>query len=435
MTQKGRTRQTVAEIAAKTRWALNGGPFGSKLVSSMYVSEGVPIIRGTNLPHDKRFEDSGFVFVTQEKALELRQHEARPGDIVITQRGTLGQVGLIPINSQFPSYIVSQSQMKLTVDQHKCHPLFIYYMFRAPSIVQNILDRAMSTGVPHINLALLRNFPIELPPLPTQHRIASILGAYDDLIETNRRRTAILEEMARGLFDEWFVRFRFPGHDASRSIAAFEGLLPRGWEEVPLSSLCQRITDGAHFSPPTVAHGRFMASVKDMREWDFDLSDCRQVSEEDYGELVRNDCCPLAGDILIAKDGANLNKHTFLMVEGRPLVVLSSIAILRPHADAEREFLVATLRSNTTSAAIKQMKSGAAIPRIVLRDFKRLPVILPPQTLRQRFEVIVGPIHSMCRRLGRTNANLAMQRDLLLPRLISGELSISAAEDELKAAA
>ena len=126
----GWTTECIARIASRQRWSLNGGPFGSKLVSSMYVPDGVPVIRGTNLPLDGRFEDSGFVFVTIEKAEDLRQHQARPGDIVITQRGTLGQVGIIPRDARYPIYVISQSQMKLTVDTAKTEPLFIYYLFR-----------------------------------------------------------------------------------------------------------------------------------------------------------------------------------------------------------------------------------------------------------------------------------------------------------------
>src|SRR5690606_21463776 len=92
---------TIEELAASKRWALNGGPFGSKLVSRMYVDAGVPVIRGCNLPMDKRFDESEFVFVSEEKADDLRQHIAVPGDLVFTQRGTLGQVGLIPPDATY----------------------------------------------------------------------------------------------------------------------------------------------------------------------------------------------------------------------------------------------------------------------------------------------------------------------------------------------
>ena len=177
-----------------------------------------------------------------------------------------------------------------------------------------------------------------------------------------------------------------------------------------------------------------MASVKDMRTWGFELDDCRRIDEEDFLKLVRNDCQPMAGDILVAKDGANLNKHTFLVREELDLVVLSSIAILRPQTGFEREFLVASLKSEDVSRRIKDSRSGAAIPRIILKDFKRLLLLLPPKPIRERFEKLVGPIHNLCRVLSEQNRNLRTQRDLLLPKLISGEIDVSAAPALLEAA-
>jgi type I restriction enzyme S subunit len=97
--------------------------------------------------------------------------------------------------------------MKLTVDEKKADAAFLYYYFRAPRTVQQIHNLAFSTGVPHINLDILRNFEVRLPPLPAQKRIRAILSTYDDLIEKNTRRIKILEEMAQAIYREWFVRF------------------------------------------------------------------------------------------------------------------------------------------------------------------------------------------------------------------------------------
>lgn len=311
--------------------------------------------------------------------------------------------------------------------------LIAWFLAHRPAIL-GIVDEA-GHGTKRIQTDRLLALPVNLPPASEQDRIASILGAYDDLIEINRRRLSLLEEMARRLFDEWFVRFRFPGHEDHATVETGSGNVPEGWDFMPLGELCERITDGSHHSPPSVEAGQMMASVKDMRDWDFDLSECRRISTEHYEELVRNGCQPAVGDILIAKDGANLNKHTFLMWREVPLVLLSSIAILRPPEDFEREFLVALLKSDGTSEAIKQMKSGAAIPRIVLRDFKRLQVLVPPKQLRQAFDRLAGPIHELIRRISIANGCLVRSRDLLLPRLISGELTISTVEQELEAVA
>jgi type I restriction enzyme, S subunit len=290
--------------------------------------------------------------------------------------------------------------------------------------------------------SLNRNFlyPIEtlVPPPEEQISIGNALAAYDDLIENNTRRIAILEEMARRIFEEWFVHFRAPGCEGLPMVDSPLGPIPKGWEVADLESLCSRITDGAHHSPPSILDGRDgrpMLSVKDMRTWGFDFRDCRSISQGDFDELVRNDCRPLKGDILVAKDGANLNKHTFLVRHDLDAVILSSIAILRPAATFECEFLVAALKSEDVSQRIKNSRSGAAIPRIILKDFRRLPLVLPPRDPRTKFDRLIEPIHRLCRTLSQSSANLRAQRDLLLPKLISGEIDLSRSDAALPEAA
>ena len=363
---------------------------------------------------------------------ELDRYGLKSGDIVMCEGGEPGRCVLW--TDQVPSMMVQKALHRIrpkdTVDSR-----FLYY---------SLFFKGRSGGLePYFTGATIKHLPgeqlakvcVDLPPLDTQRRIASILRAYDDLIEVNRSRVAVLEEMAQGLFEEWFVRFRFPGHEGAPLVDTPDGPLPQGWSLVPLADLCSRITDGAHRSPPSVDVGKPRASVRDMREWGFDYSDCRTIEVAEWDELVRGDCLPLVGDILIAKDGANLNKHTFLVWREEPAVLLSSIAIIRPMPEVQREFLTATLRSPATDAAIKNMKSGAAIPRIVLKDFKRLMIVWPTEDVRNHFERLVHLMHQQCRILVENNQRLAASRDLLLPRLISGQLPVEAAELGLEVAA
>nr|MBC8253445.1 restriction endonuclease subunit S [Ardenticatenia bacterium] len=194
----------TGDVAAPERNALVGGPFGSNLVSRDYVDYGIPVIRGQNM--GDRWISGEFVYVTPDKANSLSANLARPGDIVFTQRGTLGQVALVPPNL-FDRYLISQSQMKLTVDQTIADPLFLYYQFRSPEQQEYVRRNAIQTGVPHTNLGILRDTPINLPPLIEQQAIAGILGALDDKIELNRRINETLEGMARAIFKSWFVDF------------------------------------------------------------------------------------------------------------------------------------------------------------------------------------------------------------------------------------
>ena len=143
-----------------------------------------------------RWVDGDFAYVSTEKAQALAANLARPGDIVFTQRGTLGQVALVPDGS-FESYLVSQSQMKLSVDRKIAYPLFFYYVFSSVEQQDYIRQHAIQTGVPHTNLGILRATPVPLPPIAEQRAIAHILSTLDDKIELNRRMNATLEAMAR----------------------------------------------------------------------------------------------------------------------------------------------------------------------------------------------------------------------------------------------
>ncbi|MDD3043816.1 MAG: restriction endonuclease subunit S, partial [Methanosarcinaceae archaeon] len=191
--------------------SISMGPFGSDIKTSNFVSDGVPIIRGGNLV-DGKFHDEDFVYLTEEKADSLKNSNAFPEDIVFTHRGTLGQVGLIPHDSKYPRYVVSQSQMRITCDKTKTDPKFVYYFFLSPIGQNELLSNTSTTGVPAISrpLSSLKKVIIPLPPLPVQKKIAAILSSLDDKIELNTRMNNVLEEIARALFRRWFVEFEFP---------------------------------------------------------------------------------------------------------------------------------------------------------------------------------------------------------------------------------
>jgi len=211
--------QRFATLVSDTKNALVGGPFGSKLTTRDYVDEGVPVIRGANMSNGRYILEDNFVFVTDEKKRkDLQSNLARPGDLVFTQRGTLGQVAIIPKDASHSEFVVSQSQMKATLDPEKADTAFYYYFFSSQKVVDTILNMTSSSGVPHINLGTLKDFEVPVPPLPTQQRIAGILSAYDDLIENNRRRIGLLEQAARLLYREWFVHLRFPGHETAKIV-------------------------------------------------------------------------------------------------------------------------------------------------------------------------------------------------------------------------
>lgn len=202
------TTVELASLRAEGDHTFVGGPFGSDLTQRDYVAEpGVPVIRGTNLGGSQsHFVDDGFVYVTERKAETLSRNMAFPGDLVFTQRGTLGQVAVVPKKARFRRYVISQSQMKLTADPTKADSGFLYHYFRTPQTLNRLLSRTQATGVPHINLGILRRFPVALPPLAEQRRIAAVLDRVETLRAWRRAALAQLDSLAESIFLDMFTR-------------------------------------------------------------------------------------------------------------------------------------------------------------------------------------------------------------------------------------
>jgi len=209
---------TVSGIASPIRNAVVGGPFGSNLVSTDYVGDGVPVIRGQNL--SSRYVSGPFVFVTREKADSLAGNLAYPGDLIFTQRGTLGQVSILP-DRPYDCYLVSQSQMKVTVNDKIANQTFLYYVFNS-SYHQSLFHlNTIQTGVPHINLGILRSIPVQLPPLPEQQAIAAALSDVDALLASLDALIAKKRLILQGAMQELLTgRRRLPGFSGEWGIKA-----------------------------------------------------------------------------------------------------------------------------------------------------------------------------------------------------------------------
>jgi type I restriction enzyme S subunit len=409
-------RVTIGSIKAEARHSLVGGPFGSELITRDYVEDGVPIIRGSNLPDDRCFDDSEFVFVREEKADQLLANNAHPGDLVFTQRGTLGQVGLIPVGSRFSRYLISQSQMKLSVNPAKADAKFVYYYFRHPDTVQNIKNHAITSGVPHINLGLLREFEMPLPPMNAQRKIVSTLSAYDDLIENNRRRMALLEQAAHHLYEEWFVRLRFPGHQGAQTSNG----VPNGWERKPLSELCERIDYGYTASAEQEEIGpkflRITDIVPDVIDWSA-VPHC--LIDDERLERFRL----VEGDIVIARTGTV--GYAKRLHKRHPDAVFASYLVrLRLKPEVDNIMVGVFVESDAYKGYVQSRVGGAAQPNANARVLAGAEMLVPPPRMQHDFHGFVEPLVDEREVLQLQNQKLRAARDLLLPRLMSGEIAV-----------
>jgi type I restriction enzyme S subunit len=196
---KGWKVDAVADICAPRPYSCVGGPFGSELTQADYVDvPGIPVVRGQNLSSNGMFIfEEGFVFVSESKANELHRNTAERGDVMVSQRGArlAGQVAYIPLTSKFPRYVVSQSQMKISPDLNRVHPFYLVHYFQSPQAIRIMEAQTISTGVPHINLGILRKFKVVVPPLELQSSFAARITAISKLRSAYRTSLAELDAL------------------------------------------------------------------------------------------------------------------------------------------------------------------------------------------------------------------------------------------------
>ena len=193
--------KTVGAVAAPRKNSCVGGPFGSELTRRDYVEPpGVPVIRGSNLAGASPWlQEDEFAFVSEAKAKALQRNMASPGDVIVTQRGTLGQVCMIPIQSRFPRYVISQSQMRVSVDERQISPEFLLAYFRSSKALKQIEAMTIGTGVPHLNLGILKAFPVPVPALEEQRAIVRYLSATDARIDSEAQSLRTLKVLKSSL--------------------------------------------------------------------------------------------------------------------------------------------------------------------------------------------------------------------------------------------
>jgi type I restriction enzyme S subunit len=450
MVREGAFETSIGELAAPIKNALVGGPFGSNLGTADYVSAGVPVIRGQNLGNGK-FVGGDFVFVSDEKADQLKANLARPGDLVFTQRGNAvlhgGQVAIVPL-LPFDRYLVSQSQMKLTPDPAKVEPLFLYFIFTSAEYRHYLQSNAVVTGVPHINLGLLREYSFWLPPLAEQGAIARVLGALDDKIELNRRMNATLETMARALFQSWFVDFdpvrakldgRHIGSLDSAVAASFPehledsiiGKKPAGWDVTTLDRTLSILETGGR---PKGGVGGISEGVPSIGAesivgvGQFDFGKTKFVPVDFHARMTKGRIA--SHDVLLYKDGGRPGEyepHVSMFGNGFPFEVCSineHVYRLRTNERLSQEYLYFWLTSERSLAEMRTKGTGVAIPGLNSSAVRSLSVLVPPPAVVEAFTRQAPPHVTQIFANARQSRTLATLRDTLLPKLLSGELTV-----------
>ena len=435
----------IDDLKAPVKGSIAMGPFGSRIKAENFVTEGVPIIKGGQL-HGAYISDSGFDFLTPEKAEELKSSQAYRGDLVITHRGTIGQVSIIPHDSLYEKYIVSQSQLKVSFDKTKVNPYFVNYFFRSHLGQHRLLANASQVGVPAIAKAStsVKAIMVPCPSLEEQNKVVGYLKNLDDKIELNRQMNETLEAMAQALFKSWFVDFdpvidnalaagnAIPDEFAERAKQRkaiekkdhsdtqnlfpdeFEfteemGWTPKGWEaesfgdvstcfdrlRVPLSK-----RERENKKPGIIPYHGATSVMDYINEWIFD--DIYLLIGED-GSVIKEDGSPFV-QYIWGKTWVNNHAH-----------------VLQGRNGVSTEQLMLFMQSQNLTAYI----TGAVQLKINQGNMNRIPFLNAGSKINEKFEAIINPFYEKLRSITEENENLVKIRDTLLPKLMSGEIRIS----------
>lgn len=399
---------------------------GYAFKSSVFGDQGVPVIKIANI-RSGYLDFSDTQKVDEENFEKLNEkYRVNPGDILISLTGShvtqpksvVGRVAQAP--QGLNKCLLNQRAGKVILKRKdRCDPGFLYRYLTAAAAQGAIASMASgAASQANVSPSQVESLPLVLPSLDKQQRIASILSAYDDLIENNTRRIEILEEMARRLYEEWFVHFRFPGHEEVRFKESELGLIPEGWEVVQLNEVSEYISRG--ISPKYAQSDFKVINQKCIRDNRLNMALSReQVKKVPEAKYVR------FGDVLINSTGVGtLGRVAQVYEQLENATVDSHVTIVRPLPEIDFDFFGIGLQ--VLQPYFESLGVGATgqteLSRVRVGE---TPVIAPPAELQKKFGELVEPMRRACIKYGVKNTNLRAQRDLLLPKLVSGEVDVS----------
>lgn len=342
----------------------------------------------------------------------------KEGDIVIARTGaTTGYAKYISrnLNAVFASYLV---RIQLIPNVYK---LFIGKIVESDIYKKFIKQNIGGAAQPNANAKILTSFPLLLPPLSIQKKIAGILSAYDDLIENNTRRIKILEEMAQRIYREWFVHFRYPGYENQKLVDSELGPIPENWEVINLEEMCRKVTDGTHEAIKPVEQGYHMVSGKDIINGLIDFKKTHYISELDHKRIMQRSK-PEKGDIIFSKIGTL--GSTAIVYEDFEFSI-KNVALFKPKNDYYTNYMYLYFSDSINFSRLEKMASGTSqkfFSLVFLRNYK---LIVPPKNELLLFNELVDPVLVQRFQLKNLNEKLQQTRDLLLPKLISGKIDVS----------
>lgn len=382
-------------------------------LGKQFTDSGIYFIKAEALNGDSGLDHGGFSYIDEDAHELLRRSILQEEDVLVTIAGAnVGKCGFVraedlPANT-------NQAVGIVRVNRKRALPRFVYYFFKQPSTYDFCQNLGGQAAQPNVNLTVLKSIAVPLPALGIQREIVDILSAYDDLIENNRRRMALLEDAARQLYREWFVRLRFPGYEHTRITNG----VPDGWEKSTAYSAMEVLSGG---TPKTIVSDYWDGDIpfytpKDASDTAYALQTERTITE--LGLKNCNSRLYELNTVFISARGT-VGK---LNLASCPMAMSQSCYALIGKRHVSQFFLFCALKEAIEH--FKQHAGGAVFDAIVVDTFKLIPFMVPEEKKVRLFEEAVAPMFRQVANLMEQHEKLRIARDLLLPRLMSGEIAV-----------
>ena len=415
------TTRTLGELVRRAGGEVRTGPFGSQLHKSDYVDDltATPVVMPKDMV-DGLVDPVSIARVDDRVVERLSSHVLHTGDIVLGRRGEIGRRAWTGDTED--GWLCGTGSMRITIrGSTELHPRFLFYYLGLPQTIGWLQGHAVGATMSNLSAGVVRQLPVRYPPTAVQDAIVDVLDAVETLIENNRRRIQILEEMARLLYREWFVHFRFPGHEDVALVDSNLGPIPEGWGQTCLAEELE--LQRFNIKP-------FEYADEEFEHYSIPAFDERRLPSQEPGSEIRSGKYLLSGEsVMVSK----LNPRF-------PRVWRVDRSDNRRRAVASTEFLVLTnpevwtltfvygLVTSTEFAARLATTAGGTSTshqRVKPVDVMNMAVVSPPLEVVQRYSGRVQPLLNLADNLRDQVEVLRKARDLLLPRLVSGELDVS----------
>lgn len=368
-----------------------------------------PYIRVTDF-HGGVLDKDGIKYIDEDTHQKVKRYIITSDDVFISIAGTIGLIGIVP--NDFSGANLTENAAKICEISPNIDKRYLAMYLQSHVGQAQISGRVVGTSQPKLALFRIEEIEVPVPPLPTQRRIADILSAYDDLIENNTRRIRILEQMAQAIYQEWFGKVD-------------KESLPEGWSISKFIDVCNELIDGDWIETKDQGGEDYrLLQVSNIGLGDFvETGNFRYVTQETFERLNCNEIIP--GDILISRMPKPIGRGWLVTKMPWRMITAVDVAIARPNPDLlNNYYCIHWLNSSETLAKSEQHASGTTRPRITRRDLAGFEMVIPPIELQNKFGKIAKQLYELQTNLRRKNDNLRQTRDLLLPRLVSGEVEV-----------